>query len=293
MKRVFWIVLDSFGVGAQDDSISFGDISPYTLKSVSVSESFDIPNLRHLGLCNIVGVHDNAKLASHYAPVGAYGKCTEVSMGKDTTTGHWELCGIVSENPFPTYPDGFPDEIIQAFEAATGRSVLCNKPMSGTEVIKQYGRQHIESGDLIVYTSADSVFQIAAHEDVVPREELYKYCLMARSILAGKHAVGRVIARPFTGEFPDFVRTDGRHDYSLEPTGKTTLDYIKESRKDVISIGKINDIFAGIGITESYPTKNNKDGMRKTFEISGRDFEGLCFVNLVDFDSSYVATPVI
>ncbi len=286
MKRVFLIVLDSFGIGALEDAEAFGDISPNTLKSISTSECFDIPNLTSLGLCNILGVADR-KLAPCKAPIAAYGKCREVSKGKDTTTGHWELCGIVSDNPFPTYPDGFPAEVIEAFEGVTGRKVLCNKPMSGTQVIMEYGKQHEQSGDLIVYTSADSVFQIAAHEDVVSREKLYEYCLAARKILSGKHAVGRVIARPFVGEYPNYVRTDGRHDYSLEPTGKTTLDYIKEAYLDVISVGKISDIFAGVAVTQSFPTKNNADGMAKTLEIAESDFCGLCFVNLVDFDSSY------
>lgn len=208
-------------------------------------------------------------------------------MGKDTTVGHWEIAGVISKNPLPTYPNGFPNEVIEKFEKLTGRGVLCNKPYSGTEVIKDYGKEHLESGKLIIYTSADSVFQIAAHEDLVSVEKLYEYCEIARKMLVGEHGVGRVIARPFKGEAGNFARTPNRHDFSLEPSGRTILDELKESGKDVISVGKIFDIFAGRSIEKSYPTKSNADGIERTLEIMDTDFEGLCFVNLVDFDMLY------
>jgi phosphopentomutase len=210
----------------------------------------------------------------------------ERSCGKDTTTGHWEIAGLVSNSPMPTYPEGFPPEIIAEFERRTGKKVLCNKPYSGTQVIADYGREHLESDSLIVYTSADSVFQIAAHEERVALSELYGYCEIAREMLQGEHGVGRVIARPFGGEYP-FVRLAGRHDYSLEPHGETMLDRLKDRGLDVISVGKISDIFAGRGITESYPTRSNREGMERTISLQNKDFCGLCFVNLVDFDSSF------
>ena len=220
-------------------------------------------------------------------PIGAYGKCQEVSMGKDTTTGHWEMAGHISRQAFPTYPNGFPDEIIEEFKRRTGRGVLVNKPYSGTEVIKDYGEEHLKTGDLIVYTSADSVFQIAAHEEKVPLEELYEYCRIARSILTGKNAVGRVIARPFLGDSKDnFYRTKNRHDFSLVPP-ETMLNNLESNGYDVIAVGKIKDIFAGSGITESYHTRDNTEGMDKTMELVDKDFTGLCFVNLVDFDMIY------
>ena len=218
--------------------------------------------------------------------MGAYGKLREASKGKDTTTGHWEISGIISKEPMPVFPDGFPDEVISAFEKATGRKVLCNKPYSGTKVIADYGREHMETGALIVYTSADSVFQIAAHEDVVPVEKLYEYCEAARKLLTGKYGVGRVIARPFTGEYP-FERTSRRHDFSLVPPKDTILDVVSSAGLDVLAVGKINDIFAGKGVTEFVRTVNNSDGMDKTLAYADRDFHGLCFVNLVDFDMLY------
>lgn len=284
MKRIFLIVLDSCGIGALPDAADFGDAGAHTLRSCYETGKLQIPNLIKLGLGNIEG----AKFLGGCAkPLGAYGRCLEASKGKDTTIGHWEIAGIISPKPMPTYPNGFPNEIIEAFSKATGRGVLCNKPYSGTEVIKDCGKQHVESGDLIVYTSADSVFQIAAHEEVIPVEKLYEYCRIARKILVGEHAVGRVIARPFVGEAGAFVRTANRHDFSLEPYGTTMLDLIKENGKDVIAIGKITDIFAGRGVTETILTHSNMEGMTFTDEVAGRDFEGLCFVNLVDFDMIY------
>ena len=279
-KRVFLIVLDSFGVGEMPDAHRFGDQGSNTLNSIRNLPEFDCPNLVKLGLLNIDGVGGGID-----RPMAHYGKCMESSNGKDTTVGHWEIAGLVSDKDLPTFPNGFPKEIIDAFEKATGRKTLCNKPYSGTEVIKDYGAEHIKKGDLIVYTSADSVFQIAAHESVVSLSELYDCCVKARKIL-DKFGVGRVIARPFSGEYP-FVRTASRRDYSIEPHGTTMLDILKENGKDVIAVGKISDIFAGRGITQSYHTKSNVDGMCKTDEIAGQDFDGLCFVNLVEFDSNF------
>ena len=284
-KRVFIIVLDSFGVGEMPDAADYGDSGSNTLRSVASSADFDCPNLEALGLFNI----DGCQLAGHNGvdtPLAAWGKMAELSSGKDTTTGHWEIAGLVSNKPMPTYPNGFPCEIIEEFERRTGKKILCNKAYSGTQVIADYGNEHLESDSLIVYTSADSVFQIAAHESRVSIEELYGYCEIAREILSGEHAVGRVIARPFGGEHP-FVRLPGRHDYSVEPHGETVLDRLKAKGFDVISVGKIGDIFAGRGITESYPTKSNAEGMKMAISLQKKDFHGLCFVNLVDFDSAY------
>ncbi len=283
-KRVFLIVLDSLGIGQAPDAHLFNDEGSNTLKSISQSDSFHTPNLKNLGLFNINGVDFLDDIAN---PLGAYARLTELSKGKDTTIGHWEISGIVSNKALPTYPNGFPDEIISEFESKCCRKALCNKPCSGTQVIQDYGQKHIESGDLIVYTSADSVFQIAAHEDVVSVENLYEYCKIAREILQGEHGVGRVIARPFIGENGDFTRTSNRHDFSLEPPKETMLDAIKRNGLDCIAIGKINDIFAGKGITEHCYTKNNEDGMLKTTEYLNRDFSGLCFINLVDFDMTF------
>lgn len=282
-KRVFLIVLDSVGIGEQEDSHLYGDEGSNTLKSCFLQKGFSVPNMKNLGLFNIDGIDytDGAE-----KPLGAYGRFKEKSKGKDTTTGHWEICGIISENPLPTYPDGFPEEILSEFEKRTGRGVLCNKPYSGTKVIEDYGKEHMETGKLIVYTSADSVFQIAAHEDVVPLKKLYEYCEIAREILKGKHGVGRVIARPFEGDFP-FKRTANRHDYSLVPPKTTLIDELAKNGFDVIPVGKIYDIFAGKSMKESHPTKSNNDGMEKTSEFAKTDFTGLCFVNLVDFDMVY------
>ncbi len=283
-KRVFLIVLDSLGIGEMPDAESFGDLGANTMKSISKSQKFYIPNLLAMGLGNIDGID---YLPKTQRPTAAVARLCEESKGKDTTVGHWELAGVVSEQALPTYPEGFPEDILDEFTRATGRGWLCNKPYSGTQVIKDYGREHLETGKLIVYTSADSVFQIAAHESLVPPEELYEYCRKARAILKGRHAVGRVIARPFIGEYPDYTRTTNRHDFSLEPTGRTLLDHLSENGKDVIGVGKIYDIFAGRGVTEKILTGTNDVGMKVCMEIADRDFSGLCFINLVDFDQVY------
>ena len=284
MKRVFLIVLDSFGIGALPDAAAFGDPGTNTLRSCATSEFLNIPNMIAAGLGNIDGVDCLPKTA---APMGAYARLAEKSMGKDTTIGHWEIAGIVSPNPLPTYPEGFPDEVLEPFKAATGRGVLANAPWSGTEVINVFGDEHVRTGDLIVYTSADSVFQIAAHEEVVPLEQLYEYCRIARKQLQGKHGVGRVIARPFIGTSGAYKRTSNRHDYSLEPPKATLLDALTAAGKASIGVGKIYDIFAGIGVTEHVYNKSNADGMAHTLHYADTDFEGLCFVNLVDFDMVY------
>lgn len=283
-KRVFLIVLDSFGCGALPDAAAFGDAGSHTLRALVQSGRLHAPNLQRLGIFNIDGVGCGTPAE---APVGAYGKCAERSRGKDTTTGHWEIAGLISDTPMRTFPDGFPPEVLDALRKATGREILCNLPYSGTQVIHDYGQEHIRTGALIVYTSADSVLQIAAHEDVIPVPELYHICEQAREIMQGDYAVGRIIARPFVGEYPDFVRTPNRHDYSVAPFAPTVLDRIKDAGKTVISVGKIADIFAGQGITESFRTVSNHDGMGKTIALAARDFEGLCFVNLVEFDSAY------
>ena len=282
MKRIFLIVLDSFGIGAMPDSEAFGDVGVNTLGACATSDKLNIPNMIAAGLGNIDGV---SCLPKTDAPTGAYARLTESSMGKDTTIGHWEIAGIVSENPLPTYPEGFPEEVLAPFRAATGRGVLGNAPWSGTAVLDEYGEEHMKTGDLIVYTSADSVFQIAAHEEVVPLEKLYEYCHIARDLLKGKHGVGRVIARPFLGTGKGaFQRTSNRHDYSLEPPKATMLDAIKAAGLDSIAVGKIHDIFAGYGDTEYVYNKSNANGMEHATNYAAKDFKGLCFVNLVDFD---------
>ena len=284
MKRVFLIVLDSFGIGAMPDAAAFGDPGTNTLKSCADTGKLHIPNMIRAGLGNITGVDCLPKAD---APIGAYGRLSERSMGKDTTIGHWEIAGIVSPNPLPTYPEGFPEEILAPFREATGRGVLANAPWSGTAVIEEYGAQHIQTGDLIVYTSADSVFQIAAHEDIVPPEQLYEYCRIARRLLQGKHGVGRVIARPFVGQPGSFKRTANRHDFSLEPPGETLPDAVKKAGMDCLAVGKIYDIFVGRGITDHVYNQSNADGMQHTDDYAARDFQGLCFVNLVDFDMNF------
>ena len=284
MKRIFLIVLDSCGCGAMPDAPQFGDTGVHTLRSCARSAHLHIPNLLELGLGNIEGLEFLGPAAR---PRGAYGRMAEASMGKDTTIGHWELAGIVSPEPLPTYPEGFPEEVLEPFRRATGRDVLANAPWSGTAVIEACGREHLESGDLIVYTSADSVFQIAAHEDVVPPEQLYEYCRAARQILRGRHGVGRVIARPFVGAPGSFRRTANRHDFSLEPPARTLLDAVKDAGKASIAVGKIYDIFAGRGTTEHVYNRSNADGMDHTMDYVNSDFRGLCFVNLVDFDMVY------
>ena len=284
MKRLFIIVLDSVGIGALPDAAKFGDAGADTMARISKSEKFHIPNLRAIGIGNIQGL---SYLGTVENPLAAYGKCAEVSAGKDTTIGHWEIAGLISKTPLPTYPDGFPDEVISAFEAATGRKTLCNKPYSGTDVIRDYGKEHLATGALIVYTSADSVFQIAAHESIVPTETLYGYCKIARKILAGKHSAVRVIARPFTGEEGNFIRTSDRRDFSLEPHGATMLDELSAAGYEVISVGKISDIFAGRGITRALHAHGNAECMAASMELVKSDFSGLCFINLVDFDMKY------
>lgn len=284
IRRIFLIVLDSVGIGEAPDADKFGDVGSHTVGTCFKSGNLNVPNMQKLGLFNIDGIKCGEPVSN---PSAAYAKMTESSKGKDTTIGHWEITGVISNEPLPTYPDGFPKEVIEEFEKQTGRKAICNKPYSGTAVIKEYGSEHMETGALIVYTSADSVFQIAAHEDVVSVEQLYKYCEIARKILCGKHAVGRVIARPFVGEYPDFKRTSNRHDFSLKPPKDTVLDYISKSGLDVIAVGKINDIFAGKGITQMTRTINNDNGMEKTLEYVKTDLNGLCFVNLVDFDMQY------
>ena len=284
-KRVFLIVLDSFGIGAEPDAAAFGDEGTNTLGAIANHPNFNCPNLKKLGLFNIDGVTAGEKDA---APIGSFARLQEQSMGKDTTIGHWEIAGVVSPKPLPTFPDGFPDSLIHEFEEKTGHKVLCNKPYSGTQVLKDYGEQAMKEDALIVYTSADSVFQVAANESVVPVEELYRYCEIAREILTGKNAVGRVIARPFIGDDKsNFTRTSRRHDFSLLPPEDTMLDVLKAAGKDVLAVGKIYDIFGGRGTTDAVRTVNNSDGMDKTAEYRNRDFDGLCFVNLVDFDMLY------
>ena len=283
-KRVFLIVLDSFGIGEMTDSYLYGDEGSNTFYSCFKQEGFDVPNMKKLGLFNIDGIDFGEKEAE---PAGAYGRFCEMSKGKDTTIGHWEIAGIISDEPLPTYPDGFPEEVLAEFSEKTGRGVLCNKPYSGTKVIEDYGKEHLETGKLIVYTSADSVFQIAAHESLVPPEKLWEYCRIARKILQGKHGVGRVIARPFEGEYPLFKRTANRHDFSLVPPRDTVIDTLTKNGLDVIPIGKIYDIFAGKGMEKANPTRSNAHGMELTDEAAEKDFCGLCFTNLVDFDMVY------
>lgn len=284
MKRVFLIVLDSFGIGELPDAADFQDVGANTIASCAASRYFSLPNLKKLGLFNIDGVFVGEKTKETAAAVA---RMKEASKGKDTTIGHWEIAGVKSMRPLPTYPDGFPKEILDEFSRRCGRGILCNKPYSGTEVIKDYGNEHIKTGSLIVYTSADSVFQIAAHEDIVPVETLYEYCRIARELLQGEHGVGRVIARPFTGTEGNFTRTVRRHDYSLMPPKATMLNHIKDAGKDVLAVGKIYDIFAGSGITGYTYSTGNADGIEKLLSYMDEDFTGLCFVNLVDFDMLY------
>ena len=286
IKRVFLIVLDSFGIGCAPDAADFGDGHCSTLVSLTTSSELHAPNLTKLGLFNIDGVGCGTPADS---PIGTFARLRELSRGKDTTIGHWEIAGIVSEQPMPTYPNGFPTEILEQLSAACdGKKILCNKPYSGTQVIHDYGREQEETGGLIVYTSADSVLQIAANEADVPVERLYEYCRAAREIMQGEHGVGRIIARPYVGSYPNYERTAHRHDFSLDPTGDTMMDALVRQGHEVIAVGKISDIFAGRGITRSTGVnENNADGMEKTLRIQQEDFTGLCFVNLVDFDMVY------
>lgn len=284
MKRVFLIVLDSVGIGEMPDADKYGDVGSNTLKACSKSTKFNIPTLKQMGLGNIDGVDFLDKFEN---PIASFGKMAELSKDKDTTVGHWEIAGLHSEKKFPTFPNGFPKSIIQKFEDITGKRVLCNKPYSGTEVLENFGKECVDTDSIIVYTSADSVFQVAAHEDIVPLETLYEYCRKVRKILVDDFMVGRVIARPFIGKYPNFVRTKNRKDFSVEPPDITMLDQIKEKNLDVIAIGKISDIFANRGVTQKIKTSDNLDGMHKTYELLEKNFEGLCFVNLVDFDMLY------
>ncbi|MBQ7355106.1 MAG: phosphopentomutase, partial [Clostridia bacterium] len=281
---VFLIVLDSFGIGAAPDAADFGDAGANTLASIERSGKLHIPTLTAMGLGNIDGVTAIEKAA---APTASVARLRDKSRGKDTTTGHWEIAGIISERPMPTYPDGFSEEVMTAFEQAVGKGTLCNLPYSGTDVIRDYGEEHLATGKLIIYTSADSVFQIAAHESLVPPEELYEICRTARNLLQGEHGVGRVIARPFEGEPGNFRRTENRRDFSLLPPAPTVLDRLSREGYDVIGVGKIGDIFSMAGITETHPTHNNREGMKVTSELVKKDFHGLCFINLVDFDMLY------
>ena len=283
-KRVFVVVLDSFGIGAAPDAHLFGDSNANTILGVAKTGILSLPNMCKMGLGNIDGVNAVKKTDS---PIAAHARLMELSRGKDTTTGHWEMAGLVSETPMPTFPSGFPREILDKFEKATGRGTICNLPYSGTEVIKDFGEEHLKTGKLIVYTSADSVFQIAAHEDLVAPKELYEICRTAREMLVGEYGVGRVIARPFNGSAPDFKRTENRRDFSLLPPSDTMLNKLMRDGFDVIGVGKIGDIFAMSGITETYPTHNNDEGMAKAYELIDKDFNGICFVNLVDFDMKY------
>jgi len=285
IKRIILIVLDSVGVGELPDAALYGDEGSNTLKNIYKNvENFSLPNLEHLGILNIKGLED---IKGSESFLGSVAKCNEKSKGKDTTTGHWEIAGLILDKPFPTYPQGFPDDLIKEFEKRTGRRVMGNYPASGTEIIKELGKKHMETGNLIVYTSADSVFQIAAHEEVVPLDELYDICRIARDMLKGPHGVGRVIARPFLGQEGNFTRTGNRKDFSLEPFRDTILDYVKNSGREVLAIGKIEDIFANKGITKSNHTKNNDEGIKATIQAIKEDFEGLIFTNLVDFDMVY------
>ena len=283
-QRVIWIVLDSVGIGAMPDAASYGDEGSDTLGNIAQTGRLELPNLCRLGLANIKRL---AGLGSMESPAGAYGKCALASPGKDTTTGHWEMAGIILDRPFPVYPDGFPPDIIQAFETQTGRKALGNKAASGTEIIKELGAEHVRTGSPIVYTSADSVFQIAAHEAVIPVPELYRECEIARAILQGPHEVGRVIARPFEGEVGAFRRTANRHDYAVPPPPGMLLDQLHSHEVPVYAIGKISDIFLGRGITHSVRTAGNADGMSRTLEAMREQSNGLIFVNLVDFDQLY------
>jgi phosphopentomutase len=284
-RRVIWIVLDSVGIGAMPDALSYGDpAGSDTLGNVARQRAMKLPNLCRLGLANIKPL---TGLPASDAPFAAYGKATLASPGKDTTTGHWEMVGIHLAKPFPLFPNGFPPELMHEFEQRIGRSTLGNKAASGTEIIKELGEEHVQTGSPIVYTSADSVFQVAAHEDVIPLFELYKICETARELLRGKWEVGRVIARPFTGSVGAFTRTTNRHDYAVPPPKGMLLDQLADRKIEVFSVGKIFDVFLGRGIREYEKSKSNADGMAKTLEAMKSVDQGLIYVNLVDFDQLY------
>lgn len=285
MSRVIWMIIDSVGIGALPDSEKFGDVNVNTLGNIVKNyKDIKLPNMLKLGLGNIDGVDS---LDGVDSPIGAFGRASEVSKGKDTTTGHWEMTGVLVETPFKTYENGFPKEIIDEFEKKTNRKVIGNKPASGTAILDELGEQQMETGEVIVYTSADSVFQIAAHEEIIPLDELYKMCEIAREIMMGDNAVARIIARPFIGQPGSFERTSNRRDYSLSPFEDTVLDNIKNSNLDVIGVGKIEDIFNKQGITEAIHTKDNMDGVDQTINYMKKENNGLIFTNLVDFDSKY------
>lgn len=285
MSRVIWMIIDSVGIGALPDSEKFGDVNVNTLGNIVKNyKDIKLPNMLKLGLGNIDGIDS---LEGVKSPIGAFGRASEVSKGKDTTTGHWEMTGVLVETPFKTYENGFPKEIIDEFERKTNRKVIGNKPASGTAIIDELGEQQMKTGEVIVYTSADSVFQIAAHEEIIPLDELYKMCEIAREIMMGDNAVARIIARPFVGQPGAFERTSNRRDYSLSPFEDTVLDNIKNSNLDVIGVGKIEDIFNKQGITEAIHTKDNMDGVDQTINYMKKENNGLIFTNLVDFDSKY------
>ncbi|HBF78142.1 MAG TPA: phosphopentomutase [Clostridiaceae bacterium] len=285
MKRVILIVLDSVGIGELPDAALYGDEGSNTVGNISKAVGgLKLPNMQKIGFGNIDGIKG---IDYEKNPSGCYGRCTEISKGKDTTTGHWEIAGLPLYDAFPTYPSGFPDEVVKKLEEAFGTKIIGNKPASGTVIIQELGDEHVKTGYPIVYTSADSVLQIAAHEEVIPLERLYELCRIARKIMTGKHAVGRIIARPFIGGNGKYTRTSNRRDFSLKPNKKTMLNYIMESGLDVCAVGKIEDIYAGCGITDAVHTKNNLEGIEKTIEYINKDNKGLIFTNLVDFDMLY------
>lgn len=285
MRRAVIIVLDSVGIGNAPDAAAYGDKGAHTLDNIAAAlTGFSLPALESIGLGHIAGVNNYKKEAD---PAGSFGRLLPSSAGKDTTTGHWELAGIILNTPFPTYPDGFPAELISDLEKEIGRKVIGNYAASGTEIIQQLGNEHVKTGFPIVYTSADSVFQIAAHEDIIPPEKLYRICRQARELLKPPHAVGRVIARPFTGSDGTYTRTANRHDFSLEPVADTLLDLAEAAGYETVGIGKIGDIFAGRGLTRSLPTKSNREGIDKLKIALSEDFAGILMVNLVEFDMLY------
>jgi len=285
-NKIHVVVLDSVGIGEAPDAANFGDVGSHTLGHIAEKmNGLTMPHMEALGLANIEPLQG---MQAAGEPKAYYGKMQEASVGKDTMTGHWEIMGLNIDKPFKVYPEGFPAELIAELEKRTGRKVLCNKPASGTQVIEDFGKEHMETGAIIVYTSADPVLQIAAHEEIIPVEELYKICEIARELtLQPEYLVGRVIARPFIGTPGNFTRTSNRHDYALKPFGRTTMNVLKDAGFDVIAIGKISDIFNGEGVTDAVRTKNNMDGMDKFAEVVRRNFHGISFLNLVDFDANF------
>ncbi|WP_086443727.1 phosphopentomutase [Candidatus Enterococcus lemimoniae] len=284
-KRVHLVVMDSVGIGEAPDAEKFGDVGSDTLGHIAKEAGLTIPNLENLGLGTIAPLHNVEAVADHK---GYATKLEEISVGKDTMTGHWEIMGLNIQKPFRVFPDGFPEELLKQIEEFSGRKIVCNKPYSGTAVIDDFGPHQMETGDLIVYTSADPVLQIAAHEEIIPLEELYRICQYVRDITKDEpYMIGRIIARPYLGEPGNFTRTSNRHDYALDPFGQTVLDSLKDNGKEVIAVGKINDIFNGQGITDSVRTKSNMDGVDQLLNVMKLDFEGLSFTNLVDFDALY------